>query len=161
MSFDHTQDWFYEGNISKVFVEYLKKNSHKILKDNSGNIKQKGVDIISQKNDIYYLSEVKGYPTEFYVNGPNKGEKKKTNPKLQAKHWLGEAILSSIFNYSEYKYQYDNIELCVVLPEIDRYKELLKTILPFFIDNCNCKIKFFLVNEKSEVKEFNEIFNSF
>ncbi len=45
------------------------------------------------------IIEVKGYPTTVHTKGKDKGKPKPTNPKLQAKHWFSEALLSSIFNY--------------------------------------------------------------
>jgi len=56
------------------------------LKDNSENYAAKGEDIIAcdrfgNKEKI----QVKGYPSEVYANGPNKGTPKtRTSPKLQA-----------------------------------------------------------------------------
>ncbi len=48
--FDHKNDWYYEGNVSKKLVEYLKNENYTILKDNSENIKSKGIDIIVMWN---------------------------------------------------------------------------------------------------------------
>ena len=134
-NYDHTTDWFYEGNISHLFVNYLKQNNYEILKDNSENIKAKGIDIIAKNKKFIELIEVKGYPTEFYVNEKNKGNKKKTNPKLQAKHWISEALLSCIFNYGNEKSKYDKpIKLSIVLPNMPRYQELSSKLKNFILD---------------------------
>ena len=156
-SFNHTLDWFYEGNISKKFVNYLKENGHNIIKDNSDNPKAKGIDIISKKGDTTYLTEVKGYPSEFYVSGEKKGQKKPTNPKLQAKHWLSEAILSCIFNYGKEKIEDNKIELSIVLPKTDRYIELVEKIKPFFKDLCEEPITFYFVDMAGNIEKVNMI----
>jgi Holliday junction resolvase-like predicted endonuclease len=155
-NFDHTQDWFYEGNVSKKFVEYLKSNGHTIKKDNSDNPKAKGIDIISEKKDTVYLTEVKGYPSEYYVSGKKKGQKKRTSPKLQAKHWLGEAILSTMFNYGKErgKRKDKKIALSIVLPKHERYEELLEQLSPFIKDLCTEAIVFYLVDQNGKVKKF-------
>jgi Holliday junction resolvase-like predicted endonuclease len=155
-SFDHTQDWFYEGNVSKNFVEYLKEEGHIIEKDNSDNPKAKGIDIISEKDDIVYLTEVKGYPSEYYVSGDKQGQKKPTSPKLQAKHWLSEAILSTMFNYGKEKEKRKGkeIELSVVLPKHERYRELLEQLSPFIKDLCTEAITFYMVDKNGEVEKF-------
>ncbi len=102
-NYNYQNDWFYEGQVSKKLVEYLKNNGFKILKDNSDNIRVKGEDIIANQEGQNEIIEVKGYPTTFYTSGTKKGLPKKTKPKLQAKHWFSEALISTIFNYQKHK----------------------------------------------------------
>ena len=154
-NYDHTTDWFYEGNISHLFVDYLKKNSYEILKDNSNNIKAKGIDIIAENENFIELIEVKGYPTEFYVNGKNKGEKKKTNPKSQAKHWISEALLSCVFNYGNEKSKYNKqIKLSIVLPNMIRYQELSLKLKDFILD-FKIDLNIYFVNENGTILKQN------
>jgi Holliday junction resolvase-like predicted endonuclease len=146
--YDHKTDWYYEGNVSKKIVSFLKNDNYKIEKDNSDKIKSRGIDIIGSKNGVTILIEVKGYPTEFHTKGKDKGKKKKTSPKLQAKHWLSEAILSTIFNYS--KYSSKKNELAIGLPKTERYIDLLEKVKPFFIDK-KLDFKVFFVDETGKV----------
>jgi 5S rRNA maturation endonuclease (ribonuclease M5) len=148
--FDHKIDWFYEGNVSKKLVEYLRNNNYTISKDNSDNIKAKGIDIIGEKDGITELIEVKGYPSEFYVNGTNKGNIKRTKPKQQAKHWFSEVLLSCIYNYGNYKGKYKSIQLAIAFPKKDRYFELLKGVSHFFIDN-KIRIKIYFVDKNGKI----------
>jgi len=100
---NHIDEWFYEGQISKCLVTYFVDNGYQIIKDNSNNISAKGEDIIVSIHGQQEIIEVKGYPTTYYAKGPKKGQPKPTKPKLQAKHWFSEALLSSIFNYQRQK----------------------------------------------------------
>jgi len=147
--YNHQSDWFYEGNVSKKLVIYLEKNGYEILKDNSDNIRAKGEDIIARREGHNEIIEVKGYPTVFYTNGVNKGLPKKTNPKLQAKHWFSEALLSIIFNYQKHRIDGD-FSLVLAFPLMDRYKELIKKVGDFFTDN-NLDIKVYFVNENGSI----------
>lgn len=100
--YDHKNDWYYEGNISRAIVAYLEKNVYKVLSHNSDNIRNRGVDIIAvDTNGIKELIEVKGYPTEHHTKGDRKGHPKVTKPRLQSTHWFSEAILCSIYNYEK------------------------------------------------------------
>lgn len=96
--YNHQDDWFYEGQISKKLVSYFIKNGYTVLKDNSDKISARGEDIIVSIKGQQEIIEVKGYPTTVHTKGKDKGKPKPTNRKLQAKHWFSEALLSSIFN---------------------------------------------------------------
>jgi Holliday junction resolvase-like predicted endonuclease len=146
---NHIDEWFYEGRISKCLVDYLVKNGYEIIKDNSDNINAKGEDIIASRNGFQEIIEVKGYPTTYYAKGPNKGQPKPTKPKLQAKHWFSEALLSSIFNYQKQKGNKKS-KLALALPLTDRYMELISKVEDFFTDN-KIDFKVYFIDESGSV----------
>jgi hypothetical protein len=148
LDYDHTKDWFYEGNVSKHIVDFLEKSKYNVIKHNSNKISDRGIDIIAELNGNTELIEVKGYPTEYYTKGDKKGQKKPTNPKLQAKHWFSEAILSSVFNYADIKYK--NKVIALGLPFFPRYKELIEKVHPFFYEN-KLTVKVYFVNQNGNV----------
>lgn len=132
--YNHREDWFYEGKVSGILVAYLKRKGYKIIKDNSEKISQQGIDIVAISSEgVTELIEVKGYPTEFYTRSANKGKPKKTKPKLQAKHWFSEAILSCMFNYSKYS-SHGTTRLCLAFPldESGRYRELISKVEDYY-----------------------------
>jgi Holliday junction resolvase-like predicted endonuclease len=147
-NYDHRIDWYYEGNISRAIVKFLKLQDYKIIKDNSEKISERGEDIIASKYGVNLIVEVKGYPTEFLTNGVNKGQKKRTNPKQQAKHWLSEAIFTLMRSYSKHKG--DKMEIALGLPKHPRYDELIAMVKPFFADS-RIPLKVFLVDELNVV----------
>ena len=132
--YNHKNDWFYEGNVSGALVLYLKDQGYKIIKDNSPDISARGVDIIAiSPKGVSEIIEVKGYPTAYYTKTVNMGMLKKTSPKLQAKHWFSEGILSCMFNYSKYK-ENGAIRLALAFPLDDsgRYKELISKVEDYY-----------------------------
>lgn len=147
--YNHQDDWFYEGQISKKLVDYFIKNGYTILKDNSNKISARGEDIIVDIQGHKEIIEVKGYPTTVHTKGKDKGKPKPTNPKLQAKHWFSEALLSSIFNYQRHK-DNDNFKLAMAFPLTDRYKELIGKVEDFFTDN-NLNFKVYFVDKNGTV----------
>jgi hypothetical protein len=130
-------------------VNYFIDKGYEIIKDNSYNISAKGEDIIVSIKGQREIIEVKGYPTTYYAKGPKKGEPKPTKPKLQAKHWFSEALLSSIFNYQRHKVN-GNFKLALAFPLTDRYKELIGKVEDFFTDK-NIDFKVYFVDETGAV----------
>ena len=119
----YEREWFEEQNISKVIRNYLDTNNYHIIKYNE-NKRARGYDIIAEKDGRKLIVEVKGFPSDKYVRGPKKGQKKPTSPNLQAKHWFSEALLSLIIAKSENP----EISISLGLPNIAKYKELLSKI---------------------------------
>ncbi len=153
MSYDHKTDWYYEGNISRALVEHFSEKGFTIIKHNSDNIKERGVDIIIEDTTSFIIMEVKGYPTVFHTKGTNKGKPKVTKPELQAKHWFNEVIMTTLLNYNKFRDK-PNLKLAIGLPKFETYEKLVKNIEDYFSDN---KIDFrvYFVNENSKIEEQN------
>jgi len=148
--YNHRNDWYYEGQISRNLVLYLKDKGYEILKDNSSNPNARGEDIIAvSPQGVREVIEVKGYPTGFYTKGERLGEKNRTNPKLQAKHWFSEGILSCLVNHSKHKASGDFL-LALAFPLMERYRELIRKVEDYFTDN-NIPFKVYFVDENGKV----------
>jgi len=89
-------DWFYESRIQLVIKESLISDGWNLLKESVTSLRETGPDLFMEKNSEKLRIEVKGWPSNNYVKGKNKGQKKKTNPAIQARHWFGEALLTLI-----------------------------------------------------------------
>ena len=117
---DRTKDWFWEGNIQQKIIDFLEnKEGFKIIR--FCDPKTKGPDILAERHGILRQIEVKGYPSDKYATGPNEGQKKPTNPRLQAKHWFGEALLTLLIAKSNNT----GLEISLGLPKKQRYIDLL------------------------------------
>lgn len=139
-------DWFNESKISSALVKYLKMQGYKILKDNSGNIQSKGIDIIVEKDGIRELIEVKGYPSIYYVNEKKQNQVKKTSPYLQSTHWFDGCLSSTIKNHKEKAFDV----LAMAFPACARYEQLMYIRQPFFTDN-NADVRIYFVKEDGSV----------
>lgn len=149
-NYNHRKDWYYEGNISRMLVLYLEGLGYRITKDNSKDPSARGEDIIAVSRDgITEIIEVKGYPTGYYTKGSNIGKKNKTNPKLQAKHWFSEAMLSCFSNYSKHRNS-NKFVIALAFPLVERYKELLKKVEDYFTDY-NLPFKVYFVDNEGSV----------
>jgi Holliday junction resolvase len=122
----------------------LEKNDWKITKFNE-NKRQKGPDIIAEKNQEQLVIEVKGYPSKYYVRGKKKGKLKPTPPELQATHWFAEAILSVLLKKSENS----KIKIAIGLSDFEKYRELIEKIK--FVRR-KIGIEFYLVRENGQIE---------
>ncbi|MBI5054644.1 MAG: restriction endonuclease [Chloroflexi bacterium] len=114
-------DWFWEGNIQKHIAVFLREQGYEVQEANT-NSKEQGVDITATKPDSKMLVEVKGWPSDKYVDGAKKGQRKKTNPPTQARQWFAEAISSIISR----KNDYEEYILAIGLPDYSTYHGLIK-----------------------------------
>ncbi len=94
-SWEPEDDWFYEANIQNKIEKHLKSENWGVEVVDTKS-RKKGPDILAKKNGTNLQVEVKGYPSDKYVRGKDKGKEKKTNPKTQARHWFAEALLTII-----------------------------------------------------------------
>jgi hypothetical protein len=93
MVYSYEDECFEETNVAEKIKKFLEENDWEIKKFNKDK-RQKGPDIISEKNHKQLVIEVKDYPSKYYVRGKKKDKPKPTPPELQATHWFAEAIFS-------------------------------------------------------------------
>jgi Holliday junction resolvase-like predicted endonuclease len=144
MVYSYEDEWFEETNVAKKIKKFLEKNDWKIIEFNE-NKRQKGPDIIAEKNQEQLVIEVKGYPSRYYVRGKKKGKLKPTPPELQATHWFAEAILSVLLKKSEDP----KIKIAIGLPDFEKYRELINKIK--FVRR-EIGIEFYLVKENGQIE---------
>lgn len=126
-NWSYEDEWFEETNVSTKIKEFLEKSGYKIIKFNADKM-ARGPDIVGEKDSQRIIVEVKGYPSDKYVKdnpkrGIKKGDLKPTDPKLQAKHWVAELLLSLLIQKSK-----DPATLAMGLPKSETYQRLLDKI---------------------------------
>lgn len=138
-------DWFWEGNVQEKISSHLQKQGFEVRAVNTAK-KSAGADIIGRKSGENIVVEVKGWPSDKYTNGAKRGEPKPTQPSLQAKHWLSEALLAIIRR----KQEYPEHTLAIGLPDFKRYVDLINDIK---WATEKLKIKIFIVEASGRVVE--------
>jgi hypothetical protein len=114
------KEWAWEGNIQSCVVTHLAATGWSILRVADTAQRERGVDIIAQRDGQRLLVEVKGWPSSTYARGERAGQPKPTQPTLQATHWFAEALTSLIRRGGE-----PGSRLAMGLPAIPRYRTLL------------------------------------
>jgi len=140
VEWNYEMEWFEETNVSRKIKNALESVGYRITKFNEDK-REKGHDIEAIKEGLEIIVEVKGYPSDKYVSGPNEGKKKPTNPNLQAKHWFGEALLALLMAKSENS----DCKIVIGLPDFRKYRNLLDKI-KFVMEKL--EIGYILVDEK-------------
>jgi hypothetical protein len=143
-------DWFWEGNIQQKISDYLISMGYNEVKTVNTHLKDKGPDITGEKDGTKWVIEVKGYPSDKYVQDTDrytKGESKRTNPSTQARHWFSEALTSILLTKSE-----DPTKMiCLGFPRNGVYVSYLNRIS--YIRG-KLDIYTFLVDENANVKMY-------
>lgn len=136
-------DWFWEGNIQERLAIYFRNLGYEVASANTL-AKSQGVDIKAKRENQEVVIEVKGFPSDKYADGEKRGQKKKTQPSLQAHHWFSDVIFSAIRR----KRQYPNSIIAIGLPECQRYQNLTDEI-KWALDKLDIHI--FIVKSSGEV----------
>jgi hypothetical protein len=119
-------DWFHESRIQKVLKRHLEGRGYTVEEEANG--KQKGPDLLLKgKNGRFLHIEVKGFPSDKYMYGPNLGHPKKTKPSTQAGHWFSEALLCLIIAKNRHP-DYAIAMALPKMPEPDRYENLWREV---------------------------------
>lgn len=121
---DRPADWFWEGNVQDAVVAWLIGQGWHIDQLANTARRDRGHDIEASKGTHRLIVEVKGYPSTAYRDPRRADEVKRTQPSLQAKHWLADALLKSI----RIRALSPQAEVAIALPNFPRYRKLLTEI---------------------------------
>jgi len=121
VEWDKRHDWFWEGNVQEKIVEYMKNvDKFDVLSESNTFEKTPGPDILAKHGDKLRQVSVKGYPSDKYTSdfpGGKKGQKKRTQPPTQARHWFSEALFELILAKSKNQ----DLETALGLPKFQTY----------------------------------------
>jgi hypothetical protein len=111
--------WGWEGNIQSRVATYLAASGWSIIRVADTAQRERGVDIIAERDGQRLLVEVKGWPGTTYSR-ERAGQPKLTAPTLQAAHWFAEGLTTLIRRGAE-----AGSRLALALPDMARYRTLL------------------------------------
>jgi Holliday junction resolvase-like predicted endonuclease len=111
----------WEGNVQDAIVAHLASEGWTIVSAADTASQARGIDIIAERDRRRFLIEVKGYPGTTYARGEKAGQPKPTQPTLQAKHWLSDALLKTMRT----REKHPEAQVAIGLPDMPRYRTLL------------------------------------
>lgn len=114
----------WEGNVQEAIVAHLEAQGWTILSAADTASQARGIDVVAARDGQQLLIEVKGYPGTTYARGPKAGQPKPTQPTLQAKHWLSDAVLKAMRTRGKHP----AAQVAIGLPDMPRYRSLLAEI---------------------------------
>jgi uncharacterized protein (DUF433 family) len=140
-------DWFWEGNVQAALIRHLMHDGWQIDAVADTITRARGVDIQASLNGQELLVEVKGFPSRLYLRGSRQGEIKPTQPALQARHWLSDAV----FKAMELRSKRPEARIAIGLPKVARYESLLQNTRASLK---HLAINVYLVSEDGAVDSF-------
>ncbi len=114
------EKWEREERVQSRVVTHLATNGWSIIQVANTARRERGVDIIAERDGQELLVEVKGWPSTTYARGERAGQPKPTEPSTQAGHWFAEALLTLVRRDAE-----PGTRLAMGLPDKLRYRKLL------------------------------------
>lgn len=117
--------WPWEGAVQRRLREFLEANGWNVVHEADTARHEPGADLDARMLGRLLLVEVKGYPSKAYRDPRRAGEKKRTNPKLQAHHWFAQAVLKALEMGDGL-----GVETAIGLPDDPdgRYEELVESV---------------------------------
>lgn len=115
-----TQDWFWEGNVCHSLARHLVTKGWTLLSMADTKTRQQGVDLHLQMGGRELVIEAKGYPSDQYRDPSKRGQKKPTNPSMQAGHWYAHALLKAICLQKDYPHA----QVAMAFPDYSKYRAL-------------------------------------
>jgi hypothetical protein len=106
--------WFWEGRVQAMIVQHLNAQQHHIRSVADTATRERGIDIIAERDGKELWVSVKGYPVGTL----------KTNPSLQASHWFKQVI----FDVLAYRGLNKDVLIGVGLPDYPRYRRMAEKI---------------------------------
>lgn len=116
-------DWAWEGNVQSCVVTYLAREGWQIISVTDTARRQRGTDIVAERDGTRLLVEVKGWPSTKYARGERMGQLKPTPPAMQAAHWFAEGLTTLIRRGGG-----PSLRLALALPDMPRYRTLLAEV---------------------------------
>ena len=81
----------------------------------------KGHDLEAINGKDNLILECKGFPSEYCVNGPRKGERNRTNSRLQAHHWFTDVLYTVL----KAKSKDPTVKIAIAFPSVNGVYEKL------------------------------------
>jgi Holliday junction resolvase-like predicted endonuclease len=114
------EEWHTEANIQAAVVTTLAAEGWRILSVANTATKERGIDVIAQREGRTLGVEVKGFPSRGYADPARAGETKRTSPSTQAGHWFAQAVLAAM----RLRGKEPDWRSVIALPDFPRYRDL-------------------------------------
>jgi hypothetical protein len=121
---DGGKDWYWEGNVQGAVVSHLVRQGWRIMRAADTSLRERGTDIVAQRDATVLHVEVKGWPSASYADPARAGEQKRTLPTAQAGTYFGGAVLSAL----QLRDRAPADEVALAFPDMPRYRALASDV---------------------------------
>ena len=114
-------EWFAEADVQAAVVSFLSGAGWRIVSTADTASKERGVDVVAEREGETIGIEVKGFPSRSYADPRRAAQKKPTSPSTQAGHWFAQAVLAAM----RLRGKHPGWRSVIALPRFPRYENLL------------------------------------
>ena len=143
-----TGDWHTEAKVQAMVVTHLRRQGWQIVSQADTDRRQRGIDIIAERETEELAIEVKGFPGRGFADPRRADEQKRAQPSTQATGWYGRAILAAMLTRARRPHS----RSVIALPDFPRYRDLFKETAGSLQ---KCSIEVWWVSEDGDVTEAN------
>jgi hypothetical protein len=119
-----SKEWFWEGNVQAAVVAHLVAVGWDIIRVADTASRERGTDVVAQRDARTLHVEVKGWPSSSYSDPARAGENKRTQPTLQAGHYFAGVVLSAM----QLRQSHPEDDVAVAFPDMPRYQALIDSV---------------------------------
>lgn len=113
-------DWYWEGSVVDRLAAHLENEGWAIIQRANSATRERGIDLHVERAEETLLVEAKGYPSTEYRDPARAGQRKPTNPSVQAQHWFAQGLLKALRLQS----QHPGATVALAFPDFPRYRAL-------------------------------------
>lgn len=114
-------EWFTEADVQAAVVSSLSAAGWRIVSTADTASKERGVDVVAEREGETVGIEVKGFPSRTYADPRRAAQTKPTSPSTQAGHWFAQAVLAAM----RLRGRHPEWRSVIALPRFARYEKLL------------------------------------
>jgi hypothetical protein len=118
------EEWSWEGNVQAAAIAWLSARGWRIRRVADTGSREHGTDVVAERAGRVLHAEVKGWPSNRYVDPRRATEPKRTNPSVQARVWFADALMHAL----RLRDTHTGDAVAIVLPDTGTYRGLASTI---------------------------------
>lgn len=117
-------EWNWEGTIQAAVVGYLVSQGVAITRVADTASKEHGTDVEGRVAGLRVHVEVKGWPSDRYIDPARAGEVKRTSPALQARVWFADGLMHVL----RLRASHPDDRVLLALPDVGTYRRLVEGV---------------------------------
>lgn len=117
-------EWHWEGQVQARVVAHLAERGVAITRVADTASREQGTDIEGVHRGVRIHVEVKGWPSEQYIDPARAFEPKRTSPSLQARVWFADGLMHVL----RLRTSYPHDTVALALPKVPTYQRLFDSV---------------------------------
>lgn len=115
------ETWAREAHVQASLIASLLDLGWHVVSAADTDSRERGIDIVAERESVTVGIEVKGYPGRGYADPSRARETKATHPSTQAGHWFAQGILAAM----KLRSRQPTWRSVIALPKFPRYERIL------------------------------------